>query len=533
MLNELKNLKSVENIDKLVLWSRKNIGIEKIQTLKNFGLYIIQPDVTSLRKDEYFVKDRIVIPNFVVVKSAELNMEYIIKLNLIAEYIVKRLKKLFHLILSEIAAPIYDEYYIKRGKVATKAIIEFEKRILNELIKRLKTDNRHDIAIDVGCGTGRHSFILCKYFDKVYAFDFSSKMIEIAEGKKRKQDIKNILFSVVDFEYEELKDEKDFSGKCDLVVASFGMGSFIENTHKMLRRFYDWLKPGGFVFLSFYNKDTIIRKIVPNWRDTSLSAYIDPESNTLTVELPGSIKYSIYAKPYDNNIESLIKGIFVVDEIYTFLTLMSLMPNDLLEKDKDKFGLFKHIDEFLSSNERYRLGHYVIVIAHKPLITLEGYSNILKILKKNKAKYKILEHKPVYTIEDVKREISYFPNCMIKTVVFKIKAKIEGKILFVIVVLLAEKRVNKDIIAKFLGISRSKLKFAPEKDILRLGFPVGGIAPFGFKENNIKICKFIDEDIINSKCEWFYMGIGDNRKTLKIRREDFLDIVSTYQKVKL
>jgi len=209
------------------------------------------------------------------------------------------------------------------------------------------------------------------------------------------------------------------------------------------------------------------------------------------------------------------------------------MPNDLLEKDKDKLGLFKHIDEFLSSNERYRLGHYVIVIAHKPLITLEGYSNILKILKKNKAKYKILEHKPVYTIEDVKREISYFPNCMIKTVVFKIKAKIEGKILFVIVVLLAEKRVNKDIIAKFLGISRSKLKFAPERDILRLGFPVGGIAPFGFKENNIKICKFIDEDIINSKCEWFYMGIGDNRKTLKIRREDFLDIVSTYQKVKL
>ena len=39
LLNELKNLKSVENIDKLVLWSRKNIGIEKIQTLKNFGLY--------------------------------------------------------------------------------------------------------------------------------------------------------------------------------------------------------------------------------------------------------------------------------------------------------------------------------------------------------------------------------------------------------------------------------------------------------------------------------------------------------------
>jgi len=78
LLNELKNLKSVENIDKLVLWSRKNIGIEKIQTLKNFGLYIIQPDVTSLRKDEYFVKDRIVIPNFVVVKSAESNMEYII-----------------------------------------------------------------------------------------------------------------------------------------------------------------------------------------------------------------------------------------------------------------------------------------------------------------------------------------------------------------------------------------------------------------------------------------------------------------------
>jgi len=116
--------------------------------------------------------------------------------------------------------------------------------MINSLSEYIIKRNKSGIAVDVGCGTGRHSFILSKYFNTVYAFDFSPRMIEKANEEKRRQNIENIIFSVNDFEYEKLLDEKDFYGKCDLIVASFGMGSFIEDTVKMLRRFYDWLKIG-------------------------------------------------------------------------------------------------------------------------------------------------------------------------------------------------------------------------------------------------------------------------------------------------
>ena len=154
---------------------------------------------------------------------------------------------------------------------------DIPKKVL-KVIKKIKKQNRK-IAVDIGCGTGRHSFILSKEFESVYGIDFSPKMIEVAERKKRERDINNIKFSIADLEYEEISDERNFYGKVDLIVASFGMGSFMEDTPKMLRGFYDWLKPGGYLFLSFYNGNSILENIVPNWRDTSLSAHLDIDNN--------------------------------------------------------------------------------------------------------------------------------------------------------------------------------------------------------------------------------------------------------------
>ena len=517
--NELKRIEQKNNIDKIVLWSATNIDNETLQLLKNINVDVIQYNIDILTKENKSIS------NFIILPSNQ--PDYSVMINSLSEYIIKRLKKLFHVVLSEIAAPIYDEHYAKT-KVATKSLMEFEERQLQKLIKKLQSENKSGIAVDVGCGTGRHSFILSKYFNTVYAFDFSPRMIEKANEEKRRQNIENIIFSVNDFEYEKLLDEKDFYGKCDLIVASFGMGSFIEDTVKMLRRFYDWLKPGGYIFLSFYNENSLILKIVPNWRDTSLSAHIDTENKTLTVELTPSIKFNIYCKPYNEATKGEINKMFNIDQIYTYPTLMSLLPNSLLEEEL-AYNIFKYVDDLLATNSDYVFGHYVIVIAHKPEVVTTGYSNILQYIEENNAKYEIIEHEPVLSIEDVKKEIGYFPGCMVKTIIFKIKKSNQ----FIAIALPAEKKVNKEVISQALNVSKGQIKFAPEKDVIKLGFPLGGIAPFGFNEERYNVEKFIDKKLINSKCLWFYMGIGDNRKTLKIHRDSFLKIVSSYRSIEL
>lgn len=510
--NDIRRIQQRDSIDRIVLWSTQDLSNEIIQSLKNINFLLVKiPTQVDIHGR--------VVSHFIPVDGK--SVEYSLIVNVTAEHITRRLKKLFHLVLSEIAAPIYDEQYGK-DSVATTAIMKFEEKRLKWLINKLITEGKNNIAVDIGCGTGRHSFILSECFNIVYAYDFSPKMIDEAEKSKRRKDIRNVLFAVNDFEYETLWDEDQFYGKCDLVVASFGMGSFIEDTSQMLRRFYDWLKPGGYVFITFYNENSITLKIVPSWRDVSLAAQIDTESNSLEVTLTPNIKFHIFCRPFSDGIKGVINKIFNICEIWTYPTLMALLPNKLLE-DELAHELFSDVDEMLSNCREHQLGHYVIVAAEKPEVAIEGFANIVKLLGDLDCEYEILEHSPVLSIEDVKREIGYHPGCMVKTIIFKDK-RTEA---FISVSLQSEKRVDKAKLARSLQMSVSRLKFAPEKQVLKLGFPIGGIAPFGFNES-VEVIKFIDRALDDVEGEHLYMGIGDNRKTLKLRREDFFSIVSDY-----
>jgi len=515
LLNEIGTISNVGNISRIVILSLKRLDVDVIQILKEKKADVVYIDPPR-------PKDIKSITNFIPISTDD--YEYVVVSNVLADLVFKRLKKLFHLVLSEIAAPSYNEFYGKT-KAATKAIMDYEEEILDRMVRRAKNEGKNHTAVDVGCGTGRHSFVLADAFEFVYAFDFSPAMIEEAKREKTKRNKTNIFFGETDIEYEEVADEDKFYGTVDLITASFGMGSFIEDTAKMLRRYYDWLKPGGYLFLSFYNKDSILLRLIPNWRDTSLSAHLDLDNETLRVELNPQTIFHIYCKPFDDTTRSEINGIFNIEEISTYPTTMALLPNSLLENEY-ALEFFRYVDKSLATDKRYGLGHYVIVAAHKPEVTLTGYSNVMTILENMGCAYEILEHGPVLSIEDVLREIGGPPECMVKTVIFKVKRDDS----FVSVSLLAEKRVGKEIMADLLREKEYRIKFAPEKEVIKLGFPVGGIAPFGFETGSIARM-FIDRNIRNSTCEWFYMGVGDNRKTLKIRREDLLRIVSSYEDI--
>lgn len=532
LLNEISRVQKKDGVDKIILWSTVALDDDTIQLLKAVGIDIISYELPS--EEDIATKP---IIHFIPIQGQPL--EYSLLTNHVAEYLVKRLKQLFHLVLSEISASVYDEYYAK-DKAATRATMKFEESQLNRLLKRMVSENRTGIAVDIGCGTGRHSFELARVFSQVYAFDFSPKMIEKAVAKKSQSDDTKIIFSVGDFEYERLLDENKFYGECDLVVASFGIGSFIEDTVKMLRRFHDWLRTGGYLFISFYNENSIVTKLTPNWRDTALTASLDVENRSLRVDLPGSISFNIFCRPFNDGTRGEINKIFNLDELYMYPTIMALLPNSLLE-DKLAYKLFSHIDEMLADSKRLQrtaeeydqgittnnYGYYVVVIAHKPVIPTDGYANIMKLLEEaGDVEFEIVEHAPALSFDDLWREIGrdIDPACMVKTIIFK-DTKTEE---YISVSLAAEKRVDKDRLADVLNIPKRRIKFAPEKEVLALGFPVGGIAPFGFADGHT-IRKMVDEGLKALKSPWLYMGIGDNRKTLKIDRDDFIRLVADYQ----
>jgi len=235
-VNGISRMMAKDNIDRVVLWLSQLPDDEDFEDLKSRGVDIIAqhlPSETELKSNS--------LRHFVPL--AEATIDHSLRVSYISNSLVTRLRKLFHLVLSEIAAPMYDEHYAS-GMVATKKLMEFEERVLRDLRTTLLEEDRGSVAVDVGCGTGRHSFLVASEFPEVYAFDLSPRMIAKAQEKKKNKRDTSIVFWTSDFEYERLTEEPRFSGRTDLVIASFGMASFVEDTAGMLRRFSQWLSAG-------------------------------------------------------------------------------------------------------------------------------------------------------------------------------------------------------------------------------------------------------------------------------------------------
>lgn len=516
---ELNTVRRKDNIDRIILWSCGGFDSPTLHALKPSAI-----DVISIAEKD--VAAAASIAHYVPVAGKDHN--YALALNLAADLLLKRLKKLFHLVLSEVAAPIYDRLYAKQ-KVATDEMMKYEEKVVKDVIQRyLAHRSDKKVAVDVGCGTGRHTFPLAKAFETVYAFDFSPLMVAAAERKKAAADIRNVLFSVADLEYETIRDEGHFQsdqgGHADLIIASFGLGSFVEDTAGMLRRFHGWLREGGILVMSFYNKQTILTEVTPNWRDTSLSAHLDTETNTLRVELSPKTVFHIYCKAYSADVQKAVAGSFDIQQISTFPTLMALMPNSLLQSGK-ALGIFRFVDETLAEHKDYKFGHYVTVVARKRSVRAKGaLDRIQSLLAEADARFELIPHPPVVSTEDVHRHVEMSDGLPVKTLLFR--RQDDRKL--VAVVAPAKLRVDMAGLSKQMGTRR--LFFGSDRDVLATGFPLGGLAPFGFLPGSVER-SFFDRRILTSDAEWVYTGSGDNTKTLKILKTDLLRLLSSHEEI--
>lgn len=249
--------------------------------------------------------------------------------NFYSSQIYNNLKKVAHVILSNVAAATYDENYGK-DNFGTYCYRELEGIFLERQINRSKAFRT---AVELGCGTGHHSLSLFSRFEAVDGYDFSSRMIEEADRKRnekvRRQEIKvspkhRLEFHTRDVEMQPL-DKTDI----DMVAGLFGMGSFVEDLDAFLINCHSMLAMNGRIILSFYNSEATVYRDPPPWRHPALSAELDSGADELTVRLTPALKFRIYCKAWTvQQVKEKLELHFTDVEIITCPKIAAVFPRD-------------------------------------------------------------------------------------------------------------------------------------------------------------------------------------------------------------
>ena len=112
-----------------------------------------------------------------------------------------------------------------------------------DFINTLKYLNIDDMVLDYGCGAGIVSNAIADKVKEIHAIDISSKMIEVAKNKASERNIENINYAQATILDERYKKES-FN-----VILAFRILHMLEDTHVVMGRINELLKPGG-VFIS-------------------------------------------------------------------------------------------------------------------------------------------------------------------------------------------------------------------------------------------------------------------------------------------
>lgn len=143
-----------------------------------------------------------------------------------------------------------------------------------------------------------------------------------------------------------------------------------------------------------------------------------------------------------------------------------------------------------------------------------SFEELCALLKRKKIAYQVITHKPVFTMDDVLRELNIPMQSMAKTIL----VSVGDKGLFR-VVLHGTSLLNIQQLAKVLGVPRKSISFADKVTIEQSGFTIGAIPPFGGEFPTYIDKSLLDQDIL-------YCGAGDNDKTFSLKPHDLVFLAS-------
>lgn len=143
------------------------------------------------------------------------------------------------------------------------------------------------------------------------------------------------------------------------------------------------------------------------------------------------------------------------------------------------------------------------------------YEAVIKKLLSDKLIFKIIEHKPLSTMEDVFNTLEIKPEQMGKTIILSV---VDYGL--VAVVIPGSLKLDLAKVAKAISKPRNKVKFAERKEVESLGISVGAISPFFDCFSKV----IVDESFLSQ--EMVYCGSGDLGKTISISINDLVKVTS-------
>ncbi len=163
-------------------------------------------------------------------------------------------------------------------------------------------------VLDVGCGTGHHSFLFEKYGAKVTAFDYDESVIEKAKENKMRSN-SNVTFLVADGRYPE----KYFTEKYDIIfMAGFSIFG-IDLNKPIMTKYLSMLNEGGILVLVHNSNLTgLVRKT--NWKNHKIE-----DLRSFFESLGGKVE-KIYF--YDRHITIKILRSFAITGLSTKLHIL-------------------------------------------------------------------------------------------------------------------------------------------------------------------------------------------------------------------
>ena len=136
---------------------------------------------------------------------------------------------------------------------------ESEAERLVELIAENTNLDSQPSVLDMACGAGRHSVAFAKKGFKVTAVDLSQRLL--SEAKKNSLEARvNINFVLSDI--REYKADQQF----DLILNLFTSIGYFENDEDnfaVIKKAHSMLKIGGYFVLDYFNKDYLLKNLVP------------------------------------------------------------------------------------------------------------------------------------------------------------------------------------------------------------------------------------------------------------------------------
>ena len=184
-------------------------------------------------------------------------------------------------------AEFWDKISIKYSKKSVPSQDIYKEK----LDRTQKLFNQESVVMEFGCGTGTTSLIHSSHVKNIVAYDYSRGMINIANQKKREQNVNNVSFEVRSVE------DIPFQTEAYDVIMAHSVLHLTQNNEQILENVYRALKPGGFFVSSsgcIKEMNFMIRGIIPVLESMGKAPKITPFTANELIELHKKSGLKVY-----------------------------------------------------------------------------------------------------------------------------------------------------------------------------------------------------------------------------------------------